>query len=100
MTTSVHNKPVERRSALDPRAARALLEARRQPKAELTQRESEVLGTLAGGMSNKQIARALSISEKTVKTHLTRIYAQIGVGDRVQAAVWAQSHRELWRRSP
>ncbi len=84
---------------LDPRAARALLDARRAPRVDLTDREVEVLGKLALGMTNKQIARALGISEKTVKTHLTRVYSHIGVGDRVQAAVWAQENRSLWENS-
>jgi DNA-binding NarL/FixJ family response regulator len=44
------------------------------------------------GMPNKLIARRLEISEKTVKTHLTSIYRQIGVTDRTQAALWAERH--------
>ena len=84
---------------LDPRAARALLDARRAPRVELTDRELEVLGQLASGMTNKQIARALGISEKTVKTHLTRVYSHIGVGDRVHAAIWARDNRSLWERN-
>jgi len=41
-------------------------------------------------MPNKLIARRLEISEKTVKAHLTRVYQQIGVTDRTQAAIWAR----------
>ena len=42
------------------------------------------------GLANKQIARALAISEKTVKAHLTSVFRQIGVTDRTQAALWAE----------
>ena len=43
-------------------------------------------------MANKQIARKLGISERTVKAHLTSIFQRLGVSDRVQAALWAQQH--------
>ncbi|MDG2206455.1 MAG: response regulator transcription factor [Pirellulales bacterium] len=55
----------------------------------LTQRESEVLHQLAHGLTNKQIAEALSISYETVKEHVQHILRKIGVSDRTQAAVWA-----------
>ena len=42
------------------------------------------------GLANKQIAHRLSISEKTVKAHLTSVFRQIGVTDRTQAALWAE----------
>jgi DNA-binding NarL/FixJ family response regulator len=58
----------------------------------LTPREREVLGYLARGKANKQIARELGISEKTVKAHLTRVFEAIGVSDRTAAALWAQRH--------
>jgi DNA-binding NarL/FixJ family response regulator len=79
---------------LDPKAARALLSARRTPSpAEgLSERELEVLAMVAEGLPNKLIARDLAISEKTVKAHLTSVYRQIGVSDRTQAALWAQRH--------
>jgi hypothetical protein len=51
-----------------------------------------VLRCVAEGLPNKLIARRLGISEKTVKTHLTHIYEQIGVTDRTQAALWAKEH--------
>jgi DNA-binding NarL/FixJ family response regulator len=81
-------------SPLDPKAARALLTARTEGSraAELSSREREVLVLLGAGMANKQIARRLGISEKTVKSHLTNVYRHIGVSDRTQAAMWAQSH--------
>jgi DNA-binding NarL/FixJ family response regulator len=77
---------------LSPRAAQALLSARREPSpvAALSEREQEVLSLVAAGMANKQIARRLGISEKTVKAHLTRVFREIGVFDRTQAALWAQ----------
>ena len=45
---------------------------------------------VADGLANKQIAKRLWISEKTVKAHLTSVFRQIGVTDRTQAALWAQ----------
>jgi DNA-binding NarL/FixJ family response regulator len=81
-------------SPLSPKAAGALLAARSEggQAPELSPREREVLGLIAEGMPNKLIARRLEISEKTVKAHLTRIYQQIGVTDRTQAAIWARRH--------
>lgn len=55
----------------------------------LTQRESEVLRQLALGLTNKEIANALSISYETVKEHVQHILRKVGVSDRTQAAVWA-----------
>lgn len=80
---------------LDPRAGRVLLDSRRTPvprQDELTDRELEVLRLVAEGMANKQIARKLGISERTVKAHLTSVFQRLGVSDRVQAALWAQQH--------
>ncbi len=79
---------------LDPKAARALLSARRaaSPADGLSDREREVLAMVAEGLPNKLIAQRLGISEKTVKTHLTSVFRQIGVTDRTQAALWAQRH--------
>jgi DNA-binding NarL/FixJ family response regulator len=79
---------------LDPKAARVLLDARNAaaPARELSAREREVLELLATGLANKQIARQLGISDGTVKAHLTRIFQQLGVTDRTQAALWAREH--------
>lgn len=81
-------------SPLDPKAARVLLESRRSaaPADGLTERELEVLRLVRDGLANKQIARKLLISERTVKAHLTRVFQRIGVSDRTQAALWAVRH--------
>jgi len=57
--------------------------------AALTRRESDVLRQMAFGLSNKEIAKALSIGYETVKEHVQNILRKIGVTDRTQAAVWA-----------
>jgi DNA-binding NarL/FixJ family response regulator len=89
---------------LTPRAAMELLRQRQpvgvgaghapapagRPNVDLTDRERQVLGLLASGLANKQIARRLGISEKTVKGHLTNLFQRIGVSDRTQAALWAE----------
>jgi DNA-binding NarL/FixJ family response regulator len=81
-------------SPLAPKAASALLEARATARtpSKLTAREREVLVLLASGLANKQIARRLQISEKTVKSHLTKIFDRVGAADRTQAALWAERH--------
>lgn len=83
---------------LDPKAARVLLDSRNAAPSdgpELTPREREVLALLATGVANKQIARRLEIAEATVKAHLTRIFQQLGVTDRTQAALWAREHLDV-----
>ena len=78
-------------SPIHPRAARHLLGVRAgSSQVQLTSRESEVLRLVKDGLANKQIARRLDISERTVKAHLTSAFARIGVADRTQAALWAQ----------
>jgi DNA-binding NarL/FixJ family response regulator len=81
-------------SPLDPRAAQSLLDAQNTPDplAAVSPREREVLALLVDGLPNKQIARRLGISEKTVKSHLTNVFRTIGVFDRVQAILWVERH--------
>jgi DNA-binding NarL/FixJ family response regulator len=80
---------------LDPKAARVMLDSQRagsSNRADLTARELEVLQLIAAGDANKQIARKLGITERTVKSHLTNIFAAIDVTSRTQAALWAAEH--------
>ncbi|WP_328539521.1 response regulator transcription factor [Streptomyces sp. NBC_00344] len=58
----------------------------------LTEREREVLGLIADGRSNREIARSLVLSEKTVKTHVSNILMKLDLSDRTQAALWAVRH--------
>lgn len=60
--------------------------------ADLTEREREVLVEIARGRSNREIARALVVSEKTVKTHVSNVLMKLGVADRTQAALFAVRH--------
>jgi DNA-binding NarL/FixJ family response regulator len=81
---------------LGPEAAGALTSPRRTAAVTgidaLTHREREVLTLLADGRSNREIARMLHISEKTVKSHVSAVLAKLGVEDRTQAAVIAVRH--------
>ncbi|MEV7728077.1 response regulator transcription factor [Streptomyces sp. NPDC087917] len=83
---------------LQPEVAEALLAAQDDRSASasrpgaLTDREREVLGLIADGRSNREIARALVLSEKTVKTHVSNILMKLDLSDRTQAALWAVRH--------
>ena len=79
-------------SPLSPRAAHEVLAARndQKPAVNLSAREREVLELVGQGLPNKLIAMRLEISEKTVKAHLTQVFAQLGVTDRTQAALWLE----------
>jgi NarL family two-component system response regulator LiaR len=85
-------------SLLDPRLAARLVRevrevaTRRGPLDSLSPREVEVLGVLARGRSNRQIARNLSISEETVKAHVSSILAKLQLADRTQAAIFGLQH--------
>ncbi|MBT2366810.1 response regulator transcription factor [Streptomyces sp. ISL-10] len=82
---------------LQPEVAGALLSEDDAPSGtgrggNLTEREREVLGLIADGRSNREIARALVLSEKTVKTHVSNILMKLDLSDRTQAALWAVRH--------
>ncbi len=87
-------------AVLDPGVQQRLLSAAaRAPAApagggdgDLTPRESDVLRLIAAGKSNREIARALFVSEATVKTHVNRIFAKTGSRDRTQAMRYAYTH--------
>ena len=86
-------------SVLEPRiAARLVREVRqatlrRRPLDQLSPREQEVLAGLARGRTNRQIARALQISEETVKAHVSSILAKLQLADRTQAAIFGLQQR-------
>lgn len=76
-------------TAADPSAPEGSRGAR--PAGALTQRETDILALLAEGKSNRDISRALYLSEKTVKAHLAAIFRKLGVTNRTQAAMAAVS---------
>lgn len=80
------------RPYLHPEATRHLLQATarpEQPSDRLTSREQEVLGLVARGLTNRQIADALTISEKTVSVHVSNVLSKLGLASRTQAALYA-----------
>ena len=75
---------------LHPDVARLLVDGDRRPAdVRLTARERDVLAAIARGRANREIARLLGLSEKTVKTHVSAILTKLGVQDRTQAALYA-----------
>lgn len=85
-----------RPQVLSPAVASPLVSAVRAPGNEpLSAREAEVPALVAKGTSNREIARVLFISEATVKTHLTHLYAKLGVKDRAAAVTVAYDRRIL-----
>lgn len=78
---------------IDARVARVLLPAP-EPLGDssLSPREDQVLRLLAQGLANKQIARSLGITERTVKVHVGNVFRRLGVSDRTSAALWARDH--------
>jgi DNA-binding NarL/FixJ family response regulator len=75
---------------LDPAVAKRLAESLRAPREpELTSREVDVLRLLGEGQSNKTIAATLGITERTARTHVSKILAKLGLSSRTQAALWA-----------
>jgi DNA-binding NarL/FixJ family response regulator len=63
-----------------------------RPEQTLTERELEILGLVASGRSNSEVARMLWLSEATVKLHLSHVYGKLGVTNRTAAAAWAHAH--------
>lgn len=86
-------------SPLAPAVAKKLIEDVSQPHedtrriAQLTEREHQVLALLGRGLSNKEIAAKLSITEKTAKFHVSSVLSKLGLGDRTQAALFAVKHK-------
>lgn len=78
--------PVTRAGLAEAAAARA------RAARLLTRRELQILEFAAAGLPNAKIARALWLSEQTVKFHLTNLYKKIGVGNRTEASRWAHEH--------
>lgn len=83
------------RTAVSPPVADRMMAQLRAPRPSLTGRERDILRQLAQGLGNKEIARALFISEATVKTHLSRIYAKLEVDTRAGAVAVAKEQRLL-----
>lgn len=77
---------------LAPEMAQRIVEGMRRPKIELTAREKDVLAQLATGAGNKQIAKALFVSEATVKTHLVHIFDKLQASSRTDAINKATEH--------
>ncbi|MFE1592027.1 response regulator [Nocardia sp. NPDC058705] len=82
-------------TALSAPVAAKVMAKMRNPGPTLTARERDILGQLAHGLGNREIARALHISEATVKTHLGRIYDKLGVDTRAAAVAVATERRLL-----
>jgi DNA-binding NarL/FixJ family response regulator len=82
------------------RAAGHRAPARRSWPAGLTTREVEVLGLVARGRSNKQIAQQLVVTPKTVSNHVEHVYAKIGVSSRAAATLYATQHGLLGTYRP
>jgi len=85
----------EGRTTLSPPVADRVMARMRRPRPTLTDRELDILAQLSRGLGNRDIARALFISEATVKTHLGRIYDKLGVDTRAGAVAVAKEQRLL-----
>ncbi|TDT32162.1 LuxR family two component transcriptional regulator [Streptomyces sp. BK208] len=83
------------RTTLSGPVAGRVMAGLRSPRPSLTDRERDILAQLATGRGNREIARALFISEATVKTHLRRIYGKLGVDTRTGAVAVAKEQRLL-----
>ncbi|MFF2557645.1 response regulator [Nocardia sp. NPDC058058] len=83
------------KTALSPPVAHRVMAQMRNPRPTLTARELDILAQLSRGLGNREIARALHISEATVKTHLGRIYDKLAVDTRAAAVAVAKEQRLL-----
>ncbi|MFE3188162.1 response regulator [Nocardia sp. NPDC059240] len=92
--TAIHAAAQGRTTLSSPIADR-VLNSLRNPQPTLTPRELDILAQLAHGLGNREIAKALHISEATVKTHLGRIYDKLGVDTRAAAVAIATERRLL-----
>ncbi|MEV4948277.1 response regulator transcription factor [Streptomyces sp. NPDC053755] len=92
---AIHSAAQGRTALSPPVASRVMDRMRGAAGPTLTDRERDILGQLAHGLGNREIARALFISEATVKTHLGRIYAKLGVDTRAGAVAVAKEQRLL-----
>lgn len=90
--TAIH-AAAEGRTALSAPIATRVMSQLRTPRPTLTPRERDILGHLVQGLTNRDIARTLYISEATVKTHLRRIYDKLGVTTRAAAVATAKERR-------
>lgn len=81
------------RSALSPEVQQRLVRRLTSPQATLSPREVEILGALATGATNREVARSLFISESTVKTHLAHLYDKLGVTSRTGAISEARARK-------
>jgi two-component system, NarL family, nitrate/nitrite response regulator NarL len=100
LVESIH-KAMKGESVMSPQMSATLIDAVREPivnveadkqAIKLTPRESEIIGMLARGESNKGIARTLDLAESTVKIHVQGILRKLNISSRVQAAVYASEH--------
>ncbi|MEU5089379.1 response regulator transcription factor [Streptomyces sp. NPDC021356] len=92
--TAIHSAAAGR-TALSAPVAHRVMARMRSPRPTLTDRERDILGQLARGLTNRDIAKALFLSEATVKTHLGRIYDKLGVDTRAGAVAVAKEQRLL-----
>ncbi|WP_326697166.1 response regulator transcription factor [Streptomyces sp. NBC_01754] len=92
--TAIHSAAAGR-TALSASVAHRVMDRMRSPRPALTVRERDILGRLARGLTNRDIARALFLSEATVKAHLGRVYDKLGVSTRAGAVAVAKEQRLL-----